>query len=184
MIWLTNADMPAWLQAFAAIVALLLSVLAILIPAWTARKRNRAEKQSILAAVYPEIEMIEHEVKQIRSRIDRLFHLPKHFVGSMVAAEASVALYLPDLPMLERYVEQLFVLGEPAGPLCVSLFRLSIYYRSAASNVSASIASRDAGEWRKALDEICVHLDRLEMEAKRCETHLRRAHKISAYLIR
>jgi hypothetical protein len=41
MIWLTNPSTPAWLQAFAAIVALLLSFLAILIPAWTGRKRDQ-----------------------------------------------------------------------------------------------------------------------------------------------
>jgi hypothetical protein len=182
--WLTNPNAPAWLQAFTAIVALVLSLLAIVTPAWTARKRNRAERQSILAAIYPEVEMMEREVVQIKSRLDHLLNLPKHVVGSMVAAEIGVAVYLPDFPMLERYVKKLFVLGEPAGPLCVGLFRYTIYYKSAAINIPASIGSMDADQWREALADIYVHLNRLEKEAKRCETELRRTHNISAYLIR
>jgi hypothetical protein len=58
--------LTAWLQAFAALVALFISGLAVWRTEGVARRRNRLELRGVAVAIYPEIEMLIISTQNVR----------------------------------------------------------------------------------------------------------------------
>lgn len=63
---LEKQDLPAWLQAFAALVAIVISVWASLRVGAAERRKDALLAQGISVAIYPEILKLEVSVKQAR----------------------------------------------------------------------------------------------------------------------
>jgi hypothetical protein len=111
-------DLPAWLQAIAAIVALAISVWAVLRANAVERRRDNIRAHGIAVAIYPEILRIPVEVENVFTRLADLRANYGHLVGQSIAVNFQMAqITLPS--MLERNVDNLYYLGEPAGPACL-----------------------------------------------------------------
>jgi hypothetical protein len=75
----SRPDLPAWLQAFAAIVALFISAWASWRVGASERRRDRLQARAITVAIYPEIQKLgitckntRHHLLDIKKEADRL----------------------------------------------------------------------------------------------------------------
>src|SRR5258707_2045088 len=111
---ISSADLPAWLQAFAAVVALGISVWAVLRSDAAQRRSDRLQTRAIAVAIYPEILKLEIVVKDTSERLGKLIEMHGgKLVGQTLAADIyNGQVAVP--PMLERNIDRLFLLGEPA----------------------------------------------------------------------
>ncbi|QYA05014.1 hypothetical protein [Rhizobium sp. B21/90] len=154
----TPQFLSAWLQAAAALIALVISVIAIVRSDAVVRRRDRLEIKSLVVAIYPEIQMLRESVDTARANIAGLKAEFGQLVGQSIAATVQYKTYLPIPAMMDRYTDKLFILGDVAGPTCIHLVRLLMQYNDFAAQVASSIISMNAQQWLVAIDQLDEHL--------------------------
>jgi hypothetical protein len=120
-----NDWFPAWLQAGAAIIALGLGVWSVRATGAAQRRRDRLELRGLAVAIYPELLMLPTTIQSVRVRLVLLVGQTgaQSFPATM---ELAVHIQLP--PMVERNIDKLFLLGDAAGPSCLSVVRVIFQY--------------------------------------------------------
>lgn len=175
--WVLKAEyLPAWLQAATAIIALGISVWAVLWTGAAARRRDRLELRGVAVAIYPEIEMLKATTRGVRDGIKHLQERYANLVGQSVAASLELTAYIQMPPMLERNIDKLFILGDVAGPSCLHLVRLILQYNAFIERVVARIAILNAEQWVEAASHIEKHLTLLDKVIEKCEHEVRPIH--------
>src|SRR4051794_22544659 len=109
-------DLPAWLQAFAAIVALGISVWATLKATAGDKRRDRLQSHGIAVAIYPEILKLKVTIQNTRDALAKLKKRNSHLVGQNVSSSVQLPGYIEIPLMLDRNIDRLFMLGDIAGP--------------------------------------------------------------------
>jgi hypothetical protein len=173
---LSKADLPAWLQAFAAVVALFISVWAALRSGRLERRRDALEARGIAVAIYPELLQLEVIMKNTKDYLDRLVdQLAGKVVGQSIAMNIENAqIGLP--PMIERNVDRLFMLGEPAGPACLQLVNVINQYNAFVHEIAARTTMMNATQWSEGVGQLKQHLTLLEAVVATCKHHVAPMH--------
>src|SRR5258708_3422376 len=133
--WLATRDLPAWLQAFAAIVALVISVVALWQTNAVERRRDRMRARGIAVAVYPELLKLCDAVRDTDQGLARLKQRSTTLVGQAIGATVQTGVIAVPY-MLERNVDNLYLLGEPAGPACLQLVNVLNQYNALVMDVA------------------------------------------------
>jgi hypothetical protein len=165
------------LQAFAALVALGISVWAALRSSSATRKREQLEQNGLAVSVYPELLMLPTMIQNVREGVSRLKTRDGHLVGQSVAASFRMAATIDVPPMLSRNVDRLFILGKLAGPTCIQLYRLLLQYNSTVSAMAAALPVMNAEQWKDAVDQLEQHLQLLEKVVATCAHHVAPVHE-------
>jgi hypothetical protein len=175
--WILRPDyLPAWLQAIAAVVALALSAFAIWWSGAAERRRNRLEVRGIAVAIYPEIEMLGISTQNVRQGIAELTRRYASLAGQSVAASLQLTASIQLPPMLDRYTDRVFILGDIAGPICLHLIRLVHQYDAFVEQVVARVAMLNVEQWVEAVKQLEAHLTLLDKVIEKCEHEVRPIH--------
>lgn len=169
-------NFPSWLQAFAAIVALGISVWAGVRSTAIVRRRDRLELRGLAVAVYPEIVMLKTSVQNVRDGLLALKARDKNLVGQSVAASVQLTAQIQIPPMLDRNIDKLFILGELAGPSCLHLVRLLIQHNVAVDAIASRMMMLNAEQWIEAVDQLEDHLTLLDNVIAKCEHEVQPIH--------
>ncbi len=172
---LSKPDLPAWLQAFAALVALIVSVWAALRAGAVERHRDRLEALGIAVAIYPEILKLEGTLENSRNWLRQIAALDGQLVGQSVMVRIQGA-QIPIPPMLERNVDRLFMLGKRAGPSCLQLVNVLLQYNSFVEEIAARTGMLSANQWVEGVSKIEDHLALLKEVITKCEHDVRPLH--------
>ena len=73
-------------------------------------------------------------------------------------------------PMLERNIDKLFLLGDAAGPSCLSLVRFIFQYNETVQRIASEAMMMNAPQRVEALGQIEKHLTLLDKIVEKC-TH-------------
>jgi hypothetical protein len=165
----TLQNLPSWLQAFAALVALVISVFALLRGSAVDRRRERLHSRGIAVAVYPEIVKLETLIQSARDGLRALKTNPHHVVGQSAAANLQGVGRVEIPPMLERNIDRLFMLGDAAGPSCLSLVTALLQYNALVDAISARLVMMNAEQWPQALGHMEDHLTLLDGVVAKCK---------------
>jgi hypothetical protein len=158
---LVLTNLPSWLQAFAAIVALFIAVWGTLRADKAAKRRDRLQARCIATAIYPDILSIEVGLGRVRGMLKQLVSISATMVGQHYMADLNVAqIEIP--PLLTRNVDNLYLLGEQAGPTCLQLVSVILQYNDLVQSAAAQLADKAKGEWTDLLHALEGHLTAIE----------------------
>jgi hypothetical protein len=172
----TKPELLAYLQAFTAIVALGISVWAVLRNTSATRRRDRLELNGLAVSIYPELLMLPTLIQNVRDGLKRLKARYGSLVGQSVAASFELTAQISIPPMLERNVDKLFLLGPLGGPTCLQLYRLLLQYNSTVSAVAQHLVLLNSDQWKDAVDQLEQHLTLLENVVATCAHHVAPIH--------
>jgi hypothetical protein len=177
--WLISAlsfrDLPAWLQAFAAIVALGISVWATLWATGAERRKDRLKVQGIAVAVYPELLKLEPTFDGIEQQLERLKGENSRTVYQSAAATL-LNCQIPIPPMIERNIDTLFLLGEPGGATCLQLVSLILQYNSLVEPIAQRMVIMDMAQWIEGMDHLKAHINLLRRVAEKAQAEVKPLH--------
>jgi hypothetical protein len=148
-LWATfgNLDVASWLQAFAALVALFISVWATLRVGALERRRDRLQARGIAAAIYPELLKLSISVEYTRNGLEGYKAKFGNLVGQSVADTIQQLATIPIPPMIERNTDKLYLLGGAAGSVNLHLVSSLFDYNGLVQSLTAQIATMNAEEW-------------------------------------
>jgi hypothetical protein len=168
-------DVPAWLQAFAAVVALVISVWGVLRAGSSERRRDRLEAMGLAVAIYPEIDKLRISLDDRRQRLRAikvdLGNQPGQFVGANIN---SMQIEMPT--MFDRNIDRLFMLGAKAGPSCLQLVNVLLQYNTFVNEISQRTMMLGPNQWANGLDQLDEHLTLLSGVIVKCECDVRPLH--------
>ena len=171
----TKADVPAWLQAFAALVALFISVWGVWRTGSVERRRDKLEALGIAVAIYPEIEKLQVSLDDRRQRLQRIRETAANLAGQSVGAQiTSTRIEIP--LMLERNFDRLFLLGPRAGPICLQTVNVLSQYNSFVDAVAQRTMMLGPKEFAQGLDQLDQHLTFLSDVLIKCESAVKPMH--------
>jgi hypothetical protein len=172
---LAAPSFTSWLQAFAAIVAIGISVLSLLRGSAADRRRERLQRQGIAVAIYPELLKLQVLIQNTREALAKLKVNPDHLVGQSIAADLlnSSTLTLPS--MLERNIDKLFMLGVP-GVVCLQLVNIIWQHNVLANDIAARVAIMNAQQWPEAIAHLEQHLHLLDTIVGKCAHEVKPLH--------
>jgi hypothetical protein len=164
---------PAWLQAIAAIVALMIGVWAVWWPTVLSRRRDRTEQRALAVAVYPEISKMRDDIQLCRERLELIVEKSENLLGQNIAYTVQISGAIPICPMLNRSIDRLFILGDSAGLSCITLVRLLTQYNERLANLSACLGAMDQHQWPDAVRVLIERLKLFRESAIDCEHKVR-----------
>jgi hypothetical protein len=169
-------DLPAWLQAFAAVVALCISVWAVFRTGAAERRRDRLQSRAIAVAIYPEILKLEIVFREAQERLRRLAETwGGKAVGQTVAANIrGEEVAIPT--MLARNIDRLFMLGEPAGASCLQLINVMLQYNDFVIEIGARSVLMNAEQWPQGVRHLLEHLALLDGIVAKCKREVAPLH--------
>jgi hypothetical protein len=172
--WVLKPEyLPAWLQAGAAIIALGLGVWSVRASGAAQRRRDLLELRGLAVAIYPELCMLPTIVQNVR---DGLSRLRTHDGDQSFPASVQLTALIQIPPMLDRYIDKLYLLGEIAGPSCLHLVRLIMQYNSTVQNIAAATLMMNGPQRQEALHHISEHLSLIDQVIAKCEHEVRPIH--------
>jgi hypothetical protein len=172
--WVLKPEyLPAWLQAGAAIVALGLGVWSVRASGAAQRRHDLLELRGLAVAIYPELCMLPTMVQNVR---DGLSRLRTHDGDQSFPASVQLTAPIQMLPMLDRYIDKLYLLGDVAGPSCLHLVRLIMQYNSTVQNIASATLMMNAAQRQEALGHISEHLSLITQVIAKCEHEVRPIH--------
>jgi len=176
---LVLASLPSWLQAFAAIVALFIAVWGTLRADKAMRRRDRLQARCIATAIYPDILSIEVGLGRVRGVLKQLVSISAAHVGQHYMADLNMAqIEIPS--MLTRNVDNLYLLGEQAGPTCLQLVSIVLQYNDLVQSAAAQLADKAKGEWTNLLHALEGHLKAIDILVGEAQQELAAVHDAQA----
>jgi hypothetical protein len=162
-------DLPAWLQAFAGLVALVISVWAAMRIGRDERRRDGMQALGIAVAVYPELLKLKVTLGDSQQRLQQLVQA---HAGSLVGQ--TIALNIQneriEIPaMLDRNVDRFFLLGERAGPSCLQLINVILQYNIFVDQIAGRTSIMNAHQWVEGVSHLTDHLKLLDAVIDKCE---------------
>lgn len=172
---IAKVDVPAWLQAFAAVVALAISVWGVLRAGSSERRRDRLEAMGLAVAIYPEIEKLRISLDDRRQRLGEIKTTLANQAGQSVGWNiGSTQIEMPT--MIDRNIDRLFMLGAKAGPSCLQLVNVLLQYNALVSEISQRTMVLGPNQWANGLNQLSEHLTLLSVVILKCESDVRPLH--------
>jgi hypothetical protein len=168
-------DPPAWLQTFAAIVALVISVVAIWQSNAVERKRNKLRAHGIAVAIYPELLKLAATLKFTHENFQQLKLRNSALVGQSIAAMVHTGTI--SIPfVLDRNVDNLYLLGEPVGPARLQLVNVLLQYSDLVRDIAGRVVMMNAQQWPEAVDHLDSHLNLISVVVDKYVVDVRPIH--------
>jgi hypothetical protein len=121
------------------------------------------------AAIYPEIVQLEITLRNTRKHFDLILESVRG-TGPSQSIGASVLNGQIDIPpLIDRNVERLFMLGEPAGPSCLQLVNTIFQFNSFVAAMAARSIMMDLPQWERDVDKLLEHLQSFQQIAVKCK---------------
>lgn len=175
--WILRPDyLPAWLQAFAAIVAIFISVWAALRATTYERRRDRLQVRGIAVVVYLEVLKLEEIVRTAKSQLSALTAQFAHLAGQSIAVNVLETAHVALPVMIDRNVDRLFMLGDVAGPACLQLVSVLLQYNALVDQIAARVATLAPQRWTEAIGHLDRNLTLLEGVIAKCKHEVRPLH--------
>jgi hypothetical protein len=171
---LGGADVPAWLQAFAAVVALGISVWATLKPGIDEKRKERLRGRSIAVAIFPELLKLEPIIAGAERSLEYLKSNDRVLINSVTNNLLSAQIQVP--PMLERNIDNFYLLGEPAGAACIQLVSLVDQFDSLVEAIAARIMVMTVEQWHEAMDHLQAYLTLLRSVIEKAKEEVQPLH--------
>jgi hypothetical protein len=169
-------DLPAWLQAFAAVVALVISVWATIRATSIETRKDRLQAHGIAVAIYPELLKLKTTIDDMRSVVAALIRHDQSALAQGMAANVDGNLKIEIPSMLDRNLDRLFLLGDAAGPACLQLVTVILQHNKLVDTVTARILSMEKAQTDEALGYVEQHLILLEKVVVKCCDSVRPIH--------
>jgi len=168
-------NLPSWLQAFAALVAIVISVLAFVRGSAAERRRDHLQSRGIAVAVYPELLKLETVVQSARENVDMLQESGRErgLVGQSVAYDLQRIARVESPPMLERNIDRLFMLGKVAGPRCLELMSVLQQHNDLVDQIAARVAVMNSEQWLEEVGHIDGHFNVLDRVISKCKDEVK-----------
>ncbi len=167
---------PSWLQAFAAVTALVISVWATLRVGMIERRRDRLQARAIAVSIYLELLKLKVATENTRSLLEDLVNQYKTLVGQSIASRIELCGHIPLPAMLDRNVDKLYLLGKPAGPSCLQLAGVLLQYGALLQDVVMRISAMGEEDWTEALRHLDEHLALLLKVTAKCLREVKPIH--------
>ena len=178
--WLSSVfaklDTASWLQAFAAIVALGISVWATWRVGAADRKRDRLQASGIASAIYPELLKLRITVDYIQKGLAQFKTTAGHLAGQSIAADIERLAQIPIPPMIDRNIDRLFMLGGSAGPSCLQLVGGLFQYNNLVEQFTNGMMSMNAAEWTSRMPDLEKSVSLVGDAIEQCEREVRPIH--------
>jgi hypothetical protein len=165
-------DLSSWLQAFAAVVALGISVWAVRSTNTAQKRRDDAEAYGLAVALQPELMHFRAPMENAVLYLERIKETHADLVGQSVAGEIGVRASLPEPVLLNCHVERLFVLSSPTGPRCIYFHSLLLQYPSALQDYVQQILVMPGRTWVPVLEVFLTQLRAMAASRNQCEHDL------------
>jgi hypothetical protein len=163
-------DLPSWLQAFAALVALGVSTWAILATKAAssaalaearkdAKARDDLRARMIAASIVTELEVLEGRIEQASAVFDRERSLDDILRHSLSDTMENARIGLP--PMVERSLDRLHWLGDPAGETMLLLISLIFQVDGLIGRMAADFRHQgtdNMGGWMELFEQSIANL--------------------------
>jgi hypothetical protein len=169
-------DLPSWLSAFAAMIALGISVWATLKATAGDKRRDRLESHGIAVAIYPEVLKLPTIIQNARDALARLKERDCYLAGQSISAHLQFASRIEIPPMLDRNIDRLFMLGDVAGPACLQLVNILLQHNTLVDDIAARIAVLNAGQWTEGIGHLERHLTLLDGVVAKCKHEVQPLH--------
>ena len=167
--FLHDSAWPAWLQAFAAVVALAVSAWAVIRSDRSQRRRDKLQAEGIAVAIYPEIQKLRHVVQSARGELENVRQVSSQLVGQSIAVDIYNAAYIQLPYFLERNIDSLYVLGGTAGPSCLQLIGAIMQHNDLTDRIHKRVGAMAKSQWPEAVQHLLDHLDFVAAVAEKSE---------------
>jgi hypothetical protein len=127
-------------------------------------------------AIYPEILELEVLIIDAQEALRKLRVNEHQLVGQTIAADLQQATMILLPPMLERNIDELFMLGQMAGASCIKLVSVIWQHNALAERLASRVATMNAKQWPEALRHLEQHLNLLQRVAARCRHGVEEIH--------
>ena len=104
-----------------------------------------------------------------RRALGRLRTNPNRLVGQSIAYDLQQAATITLPPMLERNIDQLYLLGSSAGGSCIQLINVLWQHNELAERLATRVPTMNAEQWPEAVGHLEQHLNLLEGVVAKCE---------------
>jgi hypothetical protein len=173
--WVFQAQyLPGWLSAFAALVALFISVWASLRVGKAERRKDWLQSRVIAVAIYPEVAKLETTINDVHQGLALVKTRAGALAGQSVVAEVQRVALIPVPAMLDRNVDKLFMLGGVVGPTCLQIVTVLLQYNEAVEVVTSRMFEMGPEKWLEGVDHIEAHLGLLAQVATKATGQLRK----------
>lgn len=139
------------------------------------KRTDQLRACAIARAIYPEVLDLEVSIKDTRRHLNEIIRtssgrLPGQSVAAFVEQQV-ISIAVP--PMLERFIDQLFILGDSAGPVCLQLVASLLKYRALAGSISSSMMVLNADSWaEEIIEKLDANLTTLGVRVAECKNEL------------
>lgn len=179
--FLAIRDLPSWLQAGAAGVALFISLLSLWVSGRSERRRSQLEAHGLAVAIYPQLRRLQltvadrvHDLQGRPDAPDPIRHL-------RLSIQASP---LPLPPLIDRQIENLYKLGKKSGPLAIATVMTVDFYNAFSEPLVSKAFILDAEEVKEAALTLKGHLDLIHAAAAAAADRAERLADDTGFLLR
>lgn len=166
-------DLASWLQAFAALVALVISVCTFIYTQRHDRRRQEAQAAGIAVSIYPALCRLEVTISTRTENLKKIVAERKDLVGQSVAGE--IALQRIDIEsMLERNIDSLYLLKGDLSQSTITLINLIFHFNDRLHFISQRIGILGASEWTILMKGILEILKKMSRQNAGCLANLER----------
>ena len=167
-----NPALASWLQAFAAVVALGISVWANLRVGSAERRRDHLQAVGIAVAVYLELLKLKIVVDEIQGGLTKLTDAAENLGGQSSAANVLSRALIPIPPMIDRNIDKLYLPGKTGGLACVQLVGQLYQHNDLVERMVGGMKTIDT----EVISHLRKSLELLDKVIAKCEHEVRPIH--------
>ncbi len=134
-----------------------------------ADRAKRLQMSGIAVAVDLGFRTLQTDIKRAQIGLMRLKKDNPTLVGQTIMAAIQSIAKIITPPMLETNVDNLFMLGNEAGPLCLSLIHMLYEHDVLVDGSMQRAGSMNRDEWPKVVDELDFSLKGLDDKLAECK---------------
>jgi hypothetical protein len=135
----------------------------------SAERTKRLQAKGIAVAVDLGLSTLETDIQRARDNLIRLKTDVSDNAGQTIMARVQEIAKIQPPPILERNVDKLYMLGEPAGPLCLRLIHMLFEQDMQTVASVSSMGPMSRYEWPPVVDELERSLAGLSDKVAECE---------------
>jgi hypothetical protein len=151
-----SAEAASWVQASAALVALLLSGLAIWRQSWAERSREKSQARGIAVAIYPELLKMDVGLERATSIMRDISASKGHPAVALAQMLSAAKIGIP--PMMRLNLKRLHWLPGDAGPTVIQLVSVTMQFDELVDSCAMQIKGLGVTDAKGHVTDLAGHL--------------------------